>query len=89
VWALRKNEQFDTWGDVFAAWLQNLLGNVITFQKLHDKIKEAEEAENAREMYYWYGRFWTLFINFEPIEEDTFEDEEFEQRGNDFFSLVP
>ena len=49
VWGLRKNEQFETWDDVFAAWLQNLLGNVITFQKLHDKIKAADEAENRRE----------------------------------------
>lgn len=25
-------------------------------------------------MYYWYGRFTTLFINFEPIETDDISD---------------
>ena len=30
-YVLFKQTQFPTWGDVFAAWLQNLLGNVITF----------------------------------------------------------
>ena len=59
---------------MFAAWLQNLLGNVITFNKLYEKIEEAKEAGNMREIYYWYGRFATLFINFDPIEEDPFED---------------
>ena len=77
-WGLRKSEQFNSWGDVFEAWLQSLLGNVITFQKLYDKIKESSDLENPRESFYWYGRFSTLFINFEPIEEehlDGFDDD--------------
>ena len=73
-WVLVKNDQFDSLGDVFAAWLQNLLGNVITFNSLYKKIEEAEEAGNFREVYYWYGRFFTLFINFDPIEEDNIDD---------------
>jgi len=28
---LTKQEQFDTFSDVFQAWLQSLLGNVLTF----------------------------------------------------------
>ena len=47
-----------------------MLGNVITFNSLYGKIEEAIAAENYKEMYYWYGRFATLFINFEPIETD-------------------
>ena len=89
VWYLRKSEQFEDWGDVFAAWLQNLLGNVITFQKLHDKIEAADQAGNVRESYYWYGRFTTLFINFEPIKEDDFEDEEFEDPTQELLTRVP
>ena len=100
VWGLRKNEVFDSWGDVFAAWLQNLLGNVITMQKLHDKIKASEEVENYRESWYWYGRFWTLFINFDPIPEDSFDDSQFDDRNGgglprddfppeDLFSTLP
>lgn len=30
-WYLFKKTQFPTFGDLFQAWLQNLLGNVITF----------------------------------------------------------
>jgi len=73
-WYLTKKQQFDNFGDVFTAWLQNLLGNVITFNSLYKKVKEANDAENWRETYYWYGRFTTLFINFEPIEDDTLGD---------------
>jgi len=69
-WGLKKSTQFKSWGDVFQAWLQNILGNVITFQKLYDKIKQADQAQNTKESYYWYGRFLSLFINFEPIPED-------------------
>ena len=67
---LTKQEQFDSFSDVFQAWLQSLLGNVITFNNLYGKIEEAIAAENKKEMYYWYGRFATLFINFDPIETD-------------------
>lgn len=41
LWGLRKSELFDTFGDVFQGWLQNLLGNVITFNSLYKKIEEA------------------------------------------------
>ena len=74
TWGLTKFNLFDSFGDVFAAWLQNLLGNVITFNTLYSKIEEALEAGNKKEIYYWYGRFITLFINFEPIVADPADD---------------
>ena len=74
TWGLNKFNLFDSFGDVFAAWLQNLLGNVITFNTLYSKIEEALEAGNKKEIYYWYGRFITLFINFEPIVQDPADD---------------
>lgn len=77
-WFLAKQSQFDAFGDIFAAWLQNLLGNVITFNSLYKKIEEATEAENTKEIYFWYGRFTILFIDFEPLVEediDTLDDE--------------
>ena len=55
------------------AWLQNLLSNAVTFQKLYNKIAEANDTENWREAFFWYGRFTTLFINFDPIPEDELE----------------
>ena len=77
-WFINKQSQFDAFGDIFAAWLQNLLGNVITFNSLYKKIEEATEAENTKEIYFWYGRFAILFIDFEPLVDediDTLDDE--------------
>ena len=34
---------------------------------------------------YWYGRFFTLFINFDPIVDDEISDEEFEE----FRAILP
>lgn len=77
-WATIKQSQFDGFSDVFQAWLQSLLGNVITFNSIYKKIEEATEAENKKEIFFWYGRFTTLFINFEPIPDDhlDFDDSE-------------
>ena len=47
-----------------------MLGNVITFNSLYKKIEEATEAENTKEIYFWYGRFTILFIDIEPIIEE-------------------
>jgi hypothetical protein len=56
-----------------------LLGNVITFNSLYKKIEEATEAENQKEIYFWYGRFTILFIDFEPLVEESLDelDDEF------------
>lgn len=69
-WFKLKQSQFETFGDVFEAWLQGLLGNVITMNSIYKKIEEAEQAENQKEVYFWYGRFAILFIDFDPIEDD-------------------
>ena len=37
---------------------------------------------------YWYGRFFTLFINFDPIVDDEISDEEFDDFG-DFRAILP
>ena len=87
TWFLFKQTQFDSFGDVFAAWLQNLLGNAITLNTLYERIQEADEAGNKREIMYWYGRFATIFINFDPIVDDEISDEEFEEF--EFRAILP
>jgi hypothetical protein len=72
-WYASKQLAYDGFISGFLAWLQNLLGGAITFNALYRKIKEADEAENVREMYFWYGRLTTLIINFDPIPEDNLE----------------
>ena len=90
-WYLYKKSQFTAFGDIFAAWLQNLLGNVITFNSLYKKIEEATEAENTKEIYFWYGRFAILFIDFEPLVEDDIDslDDEFGFDDNFMATEVP
>ena len=36
---------------------------------------------------YWYGRFATIFINFDPIIDDEISDEEFEEF--EFRAILP
>lgn len=73
AWGWTKAGLYDGFVDGFLAWLENLLGNVITFNSLYKKITEAEDADNQRELMYWYGRLCTLIINFDPIPEDQLE----------------
>ena len=64
---LIKDEQFGGFSDWFPAWLQSLLGNVITFNSLYTKIKEATDAGNQVDALYWYGKLAYIIIDFEPI----------------------
>ena len=73
AWGWTKAGLYEGFVDGFLAWLENLLGNVITFNALYKKITEAEDADNQRELMYWYGRLCTLIINFDPIPEDELE----------------
>ena len=68
-----------------------MLGNVITFNSLYKKIEEATEAENTKEIYFWYGRFAILFIDFEPLVEDDIDslDDEFGFDDNFMATEVP
>lgn len=83
-WGWTKAEVYEGFVDAFLAWLQNLLGSVITFNALYKKITESSEAENQREMMYWYGRLCTLIFNFDPIPEDQLEFER-DTTGGDIF----
>jgi len=59
---------------VFPAWLQNLLGNVITLNAIYAKIEDAQYAGDDVALAYWYGRLIRIMIDFEPIPEDGLED---------------
>ena len=72
-WGDTKVDIYDGFVDGFLAWLENLLGNVITFNALYKKITESSDAGNMLEQMYWYGRLCTLIINFDPIPEDELE----------------
>lgn len=46
AWGLEKAGLYEGFVEGFLAWLQNLLGNVITFNALYNKIVEATRAGN-------------------------------------------
>ena len=70
---LIKDEQFGPFADWFPAWLQNLLGNVVTFDALYKKVKEASDTENWEDALFWYGRFASIVFEFEPLQDDNIE----------------
>lgn len=55
---------------------------------MYKKIEEATEAENQREIFFWYGRFAILFIDFEPLVEEDLDslDDEFGFDDDNFMS---
>ena len=58
---------------------------------LYEKIEEATEAENTKEVYFWYGRFAIIFIDFEPLIEEDLDsiDDEFGFDDNFMSTDVP
>jgi hypothetical protein len=63
-------------GDVLPAWLQNLLGNVITLNAIQTKIDDAEENSDRVALFYWYGRLANILLIFEPVDTDSFNGED-------------
>ena len=69
-----KDEQFGGFSEILPAWLQNLLGNVITLNSIQKKIDDAKLANDTVALCYWYGRLFNILLVFDPIEVDDFED---------------
>lgn len=67
--------QFNGTSGYFTAWVQNVLGNVITVNSLMTKIEDAKEINDTVAVYYWYGRLANVMFIFDPVEE-TFEEED-------------
>ncbi len=76
VYIKHEATEFDSVGEVLPAWLQNLLGNVITINAIQTKIEDAKEDNDTVAVYYWYGRLANILLIFDPVQEDTFEEEE-------------
>ena len=49
------------------AFLQNMLGNVIAFQKIYDLINSDLATGNIADAYYQFGRIANLLLVFEPV----------------------
>lgn len=53
--------------NVILGYLQNLLGNILTINKLYGEIVEYSEANDTRSMYYEFGRIVRILFDFEPV----------------------
>ncbi|CDW75991.1 UNKNOWN [Stylonychia lemnae] len=65
-------KEFGSATDWTTAFIQNMLGNVIGFQKIYDKINLAIKDNNNREVYYQFGRIMNLLLDFHPIPDASF-----------------
>ena len=59
---------FPTVTDWVLGFLQNLLGNVVSFQRIYDKVVAAVQTDNTPEVFYQVGRLLQLLLDFKPIE---------------------
>eukprot|EP00347_Sterkiella_histriomuscorum_P010508 403376014 len=65
---------FPSTTDWVTGFIQNMLGNVISFQKIYDRISQAIRDKNDREVYYQFGRIMNLLLDFYPIQASSFSD---------------
>ena len=52
--------------NVFAGFLQNLLGNIITINRIFNQVVEFSEKNETVKMYALIGRIFKLVVEFEP-----------------------
>ncbi len=51
------------------SFLQNMIGNIITFNNIYTSLTAAMEAGNTEQVYYYIGRMIYIIVNFEPIDD--------------------
>lgn len=59
--------RFNSTTDYILGFLQNILGNVISFQSIYTKVSAALTANNIPEVFYQGGRVANLLFSFNPL----------------------
>jgi hypothetical protein len=49
---------------------------VITLNAIQTKIDDSKESGDRVALYYWYGRLMNILLIFEPVDNDSFSDED-------------
>lgn len=62
-----RKAQFPTWIDFLEAFLQNLVGNILTFNNIYQNIMQANDSGKISDVYFYLGRLTFLIIYFDPI----------------------
>ena len=66
--------KFQTVTEWILGFLQNMLGNVVAFQKIYDKINTSIAANNVADVCFQVGRICNLLLDFKPLEKEAYED---------------
>ena len=67
VWGLNTYSKFNSaeeWGQAF---LQNIVGNIITFNNMYNSINASLTAGQIQQVYFQFGKLFYLLINVQPI----------------------
>lgn len=68
VYSTNKINLFGDTNNILQAFLQNLIGNIITFNNIYQNIVSASDGGNIPEFYFQVGRLVGIIIDFDPIE---------------------
>jgi hypothetical protein len=61
-------KMFNTITDYILGFMQNMLGNIIAFQRIYDKINTSIAANNIADICFQVGRIFNLLLDFKPME---------------------
>jgi|TARA_B110001450_G_C17612769_1_gene477959 hypothetical protein len=70
---LAETEKYETNLDWNQAFLQNMIGNIITINNLYNRVLIADENEDQLLMYYIFGKIFYALAKFEPIDLEDLE----------------
>jgi len=55
------------WTNVLLGGLQNMLSNIMTINKINNKIQLADDNNDTVTVYYHLGRIFTKLADFDPV----------------------
>ena len=74
---LSEAEKYESDLDWYQAFLQNMIGNIITINNLYNRVLIADENEDQLLMYYIFGKIFYNLAKFEPIDLEDLEEASF------------
>jgi hypothetical protein len=70
---LSEAEKYESDLDWYQAFLQNMIGNIISINNLYNRVTIAQENEDQLLMYYIFGKIFYTLAKFEPIDLEDIE----------------
>jgi len=73
IYYLAEAEKYESDLDWYQAFLQSMIGNVLTLNNYQNRIVIASENEDRLLTFYIYGKIFYLLAKFEPIDLEDLE----------------